>query len=355
MFRPPIKNFQIIICKPKRLAFIAIMAIAILCSCKRVAPLSEREAATARCLQEISAIPQMGALLKSRNKGRGQEEERSLEGMEIALTINGMIRSQGDPDEGIDSWCSKENSPENFRKILDALKQNDMPPTVAFIVGRLFDPVQAQSWLESGNLLGNMTYKLTKAKKKDTQKFIDDVERNDQLLSPLWKKFSSEKKFFRYPGNRPGRDAEAQQQIQTYLKEKEYLEVPSTINSRDDHFTNIYCAAMSRNEEHCLNLIKTYFRTLLLEVTYKSRDAARNIAGREVKHILVMKANQFTCDNLADILAWYKSLGVKFITIDEALSDPFYTTVDEKGRPAYRTVLRKIKRGRFGDKQGERD
>ena len=328
------------------------IALALLCSssCKRIPPASEQEAATARCLKEISAITQMAALLKTRNKESEKVDERSLEGMEIALTINGMIRSHGDPDEGVDSWCSKENSPENFHKITDALNQNEMPPTVAFIIGRLFDQSMAEAWLESGNLVGNMTYKPTKAKKKAVQKFIDDAGRTDELLSPLWKKFSSEKRFFRYPGARTSGDAEAQSQIQKYLDEKGYVAVPFTINARNYHFTNIYCAALTRGDQACLNLIKTYFKTLLLEVTYKSRVTAQSIAGREIKHILVLKANQFICDNLADILAWYKSLGVKFITIDEALSDPFYTSVDEKGRPPYRTILRRIKRGKSAEK-----
>ena len=193
--------------------------------------------------------------------------------------------------------------------------------------------------------------KPTKAKKKAAQKFIEDVSRSDELLSPLWEKFSSEKKFFRYPGTRSSREADVREQVQSYLKEKGYVEVPITINAQDGHFTDIYCAAMSRGDQPCLNLIKTYYRTLLLELTHKSRTIANRIAGREVKHILTIKATQFTCDNLADILAWYKSLGVKFITIDEALSDPFYTSVDSKGRPAYRSVLRRMKRGRFIEKQ----
>jgi hypothetical protein len=109
-----------------------------------------------------------------------------------------------------------------------------------------------------------------------------------------------------------------------YLKKSHYVVVPATIDLLDNLFSQLYCSALSRGDQSCANLIKANFRSLALDTTLKARSIANNIAGHNVKQILVVGANQFTCDNLSELVAWYKSLGARFITLDEALADPFY-------------------------------
>ena len=92
------------------------------------------------------------------------------------------------------------------------------------------------------------------------------------------------------------------------------------------------------------NLVKAKFKSLLLDTTLRARAAAKSRAGYDVKHILMIGANQFTCDNLGELLAYYRSLGAHFISLDEALKDPIYSIVDEKGKPAARAIMREVKR-----------
>ncbi|HLG13507.1 MAG TPA: polysaccharide deacetylase family protein [Blastocatellia bacterium] len=293
----------------------------------------------------------MAALLKSRPKDSGESQGRPLEGIEIALTINGMVRSQGEPDRGEDNWCAAENSRENFDKLLAALKQNGMPPTVDFVVGRQHDQSLIESWLRSGNLIGNMSFTRRKMNKRPAQFVIEDLTRNDLLLAPYWKKFPPRKKYYRYPSLKPSGDPQAREQISAYLKTKGYLEAPATIKSFDGSFGDSYCAAAARGDQECISMVKAYFKSLLMTSTVRARAAARRIAGRDVKHILVIGANQFTCDNLGEILAWYKSLGVRFIPLDDALRDPVYSTDDAKGRPASRVILHASRRTPAADRQ----
>ena len=75
----------------------------------------------ARCQEELNIIPEVAASLKSRNK-QPAEAGDALSGMEIALTINRMVRSTPDPDRDRDDWCYIESTRENFDKLLKALK-----------------------------------------------------------------------------------------------------------------------------------------------------------------------------------------------------------------------------------------
>ena len=282
--------------------------------------------AMAKCQEELERIPEVAAWLRSRGKQPEQAEARPLEGMKVALTINRMVVGRIDPQVDEDDWCYTENTRENFDKLVAALRQNEMPPTVDFIVGHALDAEIQEAWLRSGNALGNMTYSRVKPKNTTVQEFIEDVDRNEQILAPLLKKFPPQQKYFRFPGFSLDSDHEKLAQITAQLKQRGYLEVPATIDAGDDLFSQVYCSALARGEQACAAFVKGTFRSLLLDRTLTARDAARNLAGSDVNHILMIKANQLTCDVLGQLLSWYKALGVNFISLDEALRDPFYAS-----------------------------
>jgi hypothetical protein len=297
----------------------------------------------AKCLEEIDRIPEVAGLLKSQAREYAGEP-RPLEGLEIALTFNGMIRSQSDPEDDIDNWCENENSVANLDQLIRALKENKIPPTVDFVVGQAIDYEMLNRWLQSGNLIGNMTYSRTKAKKSQTQKFIDDVMLNDKMLAPLLEKYPTSKKYFRYPRLKLSRDAQSREQIKEFLDANGYTVAMASVEALDAHFSDIYCAARARGNETCVNFIKQSFKMLLLDTTLKTRAATKNRTGYDVKLILIVGVNQFTCDYLGEVLAWYQNLGARFIALDEALRDPLYSSVDEKGRPVARAILRETRR-----------
>ncbi len=279
-----------------------------------------------QCQEDLNAIPEVAASLRARTKQSG--DEGALNGMEIALTLNWMVRSKADPERDLDDWCYTENSRENFEKLITALKQNSLPPTVDFLAGESLDQQVQEEWLRSGNLIGNMTYAGLSVKKRSAQEFISAVDKNEQALAPLWAKFERKQKYFRYPSLKLGLDEQRQREVRAYLKQNGYVEVPATMNSHDGYFAQPYCAALARGDVVCANFISASFKSLLLDNTIKARAAARKIAGRDVKQIWSIGASQLTCDLLSEVLQWCKAMGVRFIPLDEALSDPFYAAQD---------------------------
>ena len=308
---------------------IAVIAITALIS-PGCSPSRETHAAKpemTRCQDDLTTIPEVAASsLKPRNKR--PEEEESLAGMEIALTINRMIRSTVEPDRDQDDWCYTENTRENLGKLLSALKSNDIPPTVDFLTGECMDLGFQEEWLRSGNRIGSLTYRGVSPKKGSAQEFIDSLIRNEHELSPLWSKFERKQKYFRYPSLKLGMETQRPREIRAYLKQNGFVEVPATINSRDEYFSQPYCAALARGDRVCANFISATFKSVLLDKTQKARAAARKIVGRDVKQILMIQANQLTIDMLDELLRWYKAMGVRFISVDDALGDSFYSTED---------------------------
>ena len=305
-----------------------------------------------KCLDRLDSIPMLSATLKSRARNDAERQDRPFEGLEIALTINNMIRGAPNPEAEIDSWCEFQNTPANFDKLVSALKANDMPPTVSFVSGRLADPEVIRRWIESGNLIGNMTYTKRKARKRPAQELINDIARNEQFLEKFLSR--DEDIYFRYPATKASRDPQTREEVKAFISKKHYLVSPATIDGYSRDFNELYCQALAGGYQQCVNLAKAHFKSLLLESTTKARALAKREAGYDVKHILSVEANQFLCDNLADILAWYKSLGARFIPLKEALKDPFYERSDDKGRSAARVVMTRTLRSHLGA-GGERD
>ncbi|HWN97840.1 MAG TPA: polysaccharide deacetylase family protein [Blastocatellia bacterium] len=302
--------------------------------------------APSNCLKDLNTIPELAAVLKSRKHDSEEPQGRPFEGLELALTINGMVISHADPDADADDLCFTENTPENLDRLANALESNGVPPTVSFIQGRWLDVRMQKEWLRRGNLVGSFGYDKPRERKTDAEEFIRDVARNDAALGTVWGGNPPTRKYFRFPRTKLRRDPRGLDAVKTYLKKNQYVIVPATIDLLDTLFSQLYCSALSRGDQSCANLIKANFRSLALDTTLKARSIANNLAGHNVKQILVVAANQFTCDNLSELVAWYKSLGARFITLDEALSDPFYASSDaewviEQTRSAQLTAAEK--------------
>lgn len=319
------------------------------CKFKREAP---PKPAMAKCLDGMKRITEVSALMSNQSRA-DSTQARPLEGVEIALTLNEMVKSVGNSDDEIDYWCDNENNLANLDKVIAALQRHRLPPTVSFIIGESADKVTMTRWLDSGNLLGNMTFSRVNTKRHEPQDFFDDVLDNDKLLAPLLTQHHIKQKYFRYPKLKLSNDREVRAQLLDFLNKQGYTQVVSMVETPDWQFSDLYCAARARGDETCVNLIRESFKTLLLDTMLKTRAASNNKTGRDSRLILSLSMNQFTCDFLSDWIDWLQNLGVHFIPLDEALSDPIYQDVDEKGRPLYQAILRNAQRAQLSEGQTE--
>jgi hypothetical protein len=188
-----------------------------------------------------------------------------------------------------------------------------------------------------------MTFNAKTPAKGTAERFVEDIKRLDGVLAPLWSSVAPAQKYFRYPELKTPRDAESRGQIQGYLQKAGYTIVPATIYARDDKFNIAYCVSVARNEQSCANLTRAYFNSTLIDTTVKARVAARSITGADPKHILMLWADQLTCDNLEEIIQSYRRMGARFIPLNEALRDPIYTTPGEDGDCLAMSVIRTVK------------
>ena len=58
-------------------------------------------------------------------------------------------------------------------------------------------------------------------------------------------------------------------------------------------------------------------------------QAANDLFGRPIKHILLLHANELTADNLDGLATMLKNRGYRFVTLEQALKDPVYQAPDK--------------------------
>src|SRR5215468_6173759 len=121
------------------LSVLVLVVATSLANCNRLGK-SRPNSPMEKCLAEFKAIPEVDAILQSRaSTEEAAGDPEPFRGMEIALTLNGAIQSTADPDADADDVCYKQNNIENLGRVIDTLKQYDMPPTIDFVSGRYLD------------------------------------------------------------------------------------------------------------------------------------------------------------------------------------------------------------------------
>jgi hypothetical protein len=333
----------------KQLCLILIVSLSLLApGCKR----KGEDPATAKCNEALRTIPEMAGFLRSHHGVASAAPPVSLQGVEIALTVDWSFESETNPAEKEDDWCYPTSSEDKLNNFLQALKDNGIPPTVNFVVGSSLDPSVEERWLQTGNIAGNLTFDRPRPK-TNAAGLINDISKNDALLVALWAKYPPPRKYFRYPGFRTPNDPGDRQSTENYLEKAGYTTAPATIDGKDDKFAQIYCAATARGDAECASVIVDDYYQLLRDSIARARAVASKTAGRDIKQIMVVETNKFTCDNLKEILARLETEGVHFIKLDDALRDSFYAGSGAEATDKALAILAKVRDEQLGNTEGE--
>ncbi len=135
-----------------------------------------------------------------------------------------------------------------------------------------------------------------------------------------------EERYYRFPYLREGATVEARTAADTVLTSLGYQNVPVSINNDDWLFNAQYLEALKAEDIELADRIAREYLTHMKERTAHFQNLAKNNFGRDVKHILLLHMNRINADHLDKLLDWYDDEGWSFTTLQEALTDPLYST-----------------------------
>jgi peptidoglycan-N-acetylglucosamine deacetylase len=183
-----------------------------------------------------------------------------------------------------------------------------------------------QLWLDSGLTLGNHTYTHLDFHDVSLMKYEDDTVRGDTITRPMMAAAGQVEKYFRHPYLDTGPTAESQKAFEEFLADRSYTVAPVTVEDADYLFNDVLAYARQQKDRKMAEKAReAYFDYFDASFDYEEA-ASRGLFGREIPQVLLLHDDALNAENLDALLERLERRGYKFVTLDEAMSDPAYLT-----------------------------
>ena len=213
------------------------------------------------------------------------------------------------------------------RKILAALKNAGLPEVYGFInAGKLEahpeDLAVLKLWREAGQPLANHTYTHMNLNENPAALFEENVQRNEPALKSLMP--SGDWHWFRYPYLNEGETLEKRREARRYLQANHYRIAQVTLDFEDYAWNGAYARCADKKDEKSVAWLRESYLATAAEYMALGRKVSQEIFHRDIKYVLLMHVGAFDAEMLPRLLEQMKRQGFRFVSLEEAESDPAY-------------------------------
>ncbi len=185
-----------------------------------------------------------------------------------------------------------------------------------------------QMWLDHGLTLGNHTYEHNSFNSTTLQKFEDETIRGEVVTRVLMKNAGQTEKYFRHPYLNTGSTAADKAAFEQFLKDRNYIIAPVTIDDGDYAFNDVLAYAREKKDKKLEAKAKQgYLDYVDQNFDYFEKEALVDF-NRPIPQVFLVHDNEINLELLDAILTKLEKRGYKFISLDQALADPAYATPD---------------------------
>jgi peptidoglycan/xylan/chitin deacetylase (PgdA/CDA1 family) len=185
-----------------------------------------------------------------------------------------------------------------------------------------------RAWIRQGVELGNHTYSHADLSKITVEQFEKEIVDGEPSARLLMTEKAKTLQYFRFPFNHTGETAEKHDAIAAFLQQRGYRVAACTIENSDWIFAHAYELMLDRKDtKSAARLRADYLEFSRKEVEYYGR-LSQQIFGHEIPQVMVLHANRLNADTLEQVLKVFEKLNYRFVTLEEAQTDPAYKTPD---------------------------
>ncbi len=244
---------------------------------------------------------------------------------EVAVTFDDLPAPQGDLEE----------MRRITARLLESVKRNGVPAVGFVNEGKLYRRGETdartellRAWLDAGLELGNHTFSHLNLHRAPLEEYKDDVLRGETVTRMLLRERGLSLRYFRHPYLFTGATPEYKRGLSEFLAARGYTVAPVTVDNADYIFADVYFKAKKRGDaETAKRVADAYVPYMEVVFDHFERLAAETF-GREIKHVLLLHANEINADRFDEVAAMLKRRGYAFVTLEEALKDPAYREPD---------------------------
>ena len=233
-------------------------------------------------------------------------------------------------------------------KLLGAIRQSGAPAIGFVNEGKLAPaggpPEDArvallERWLEAGLDLGNHTYSHPDLHRVPLEDYQKDVARGDEVTRRLLAARKRQPRYFRHPFLHTGRDLTTKSGLEKFLAARGYSVAPVTHDNSEWIFARAYAGAARRGDRTLADRVAAAYVPYMEEKFDYFERQSRRLFEREIPQVLLLHANSLNADTFDALAAMMRRRGYTFVSLDEALADEAYRSVDTYTGPAGITWL----------------
>lgn len=257
----------------------------------------------------------------------------SLCGQQLAVTID-------DAPFGFSVGMTEEQKVESFKDILKTLKKYKAKATFFVTTGNLTDGTKMclDLAVAAGHQLGNHTHNHLDLNQVKAHVYIQDIDSCNQIANK-W----LNSPYFRYSKLHRGDTREKRDSVYQFLEEKGHVIAPVTIDNNEWVYNRGYTLAMRVNDTEKMNELGKDYIDHMKSATARYQKLSNQLTGRDIPQILLIHANAINAKYLNELLGWHKKEGWEFVTLDDAMNDPFYKLEEDYVGPYGLSQLDRIK------------
>jgi peptidoglycan/xylan/chitin deacetylase (PgdA/CDA1 family) len=220
--------------------------------------------------------------------------------------------------------------------LLSALEKQHAPATGFVNLSKVyksgeFDTVYynlLRQWLDKGFDLGNHTFSHPDYNNVSFNNFTSDIEKNEPALNSLLKQYNKSFVYFRHPYLHRGNSKAKADSLSTYLRNRNYIEAPVTIDNSEWIFAAAYDSILKTHDKKMAGLVGSEYVTYMESKVKYFEGQSEKLFGRNIRQILLIHANSLNAEYMGNLLQMLIKNGYTFVNLATALNDELYKTED---------------------------
>ena len=185
-----------------------------------------------------------------------------------------------------------------------------------------------RQWVDAGMILGNHTYSHPDFNTLTIQQFQDEIVKGEVITRLLMQSRQPYQLYFRHPQTHTGDTQAKKEAIENFLAARGYKITPHTIDNVDYIFNVCYVSALRKKDAAMAKRLRETYLNFTIAVTEFAERISQQIFGSEITQTLLLHANDINAESLDEMVRRVAARGYRFVTLDEAMTDPAYQTKD---------------------------
>lgn len=228
------------------------------------------------------------------------------------------------------------------RNTLAVLQKRHMPAAYGFVNAKKLegnaDAAEALKLWAAAEPVGNHTYSHMDLNENPPEAFEHEIEQNEPALELLAAK-DGNWHWLRYPYLREGDTVEKRRAVRAYLLAHQYRVAQVTLDWEDYLWNSAYARCVAKNDATSIAWLRSSYLDIATQYLDLGQEMARLVYGHEINHVLLLHLGAFSSTILPDVFDLMEKRGFKFVTLEEAESDPAYEGDPDAGSKYGGTVL----------------